>query len=109
MAITPATFFGRAASLSTAVDATIQHGLARCWTIEATAASKKIKLELPQSVDLRAGFPTFCVYNVGATNAFTLATEDGTAIVSVPVGNVAQVGLVNAAGQGTWITKVGPV
>lgn len=106
MAISAQTFFGKAAELSTAVDATIHHGSARCWAIEATAAFKKIKLEIPGDEDLRAGFPSFYVYNVGATHAFTLASNDGTAIVSVPIGNVAAVGLVDAAGQGTWITKV---
>lgn len=109
MAITGETFFGQADEASTAVDMSIHHGNARCWSIEATAAAKKVKLQKPADVDMRAGFPSFFVYNKGATHAFSLATEDGTVIVSVPIGNVAAVGLIDAdgaAGQGTWITKV---
>lgn len=109
MAISSGKFFGRAAEQSSATTVSINPVYARCWSIEMTAASQQVRMPVPEGAGIREGYPIAYVYNKGATHAFTLAKADGTTIVSVPVGNVAAVALIDSAGQGTWITDVGAV
>jgi len=106
VAISLAHFMGGAHELSTGVDVTISAGTARVWTITASGAGIKVKLEDPADWTYRLGYPVLYVINAGGVNSFDLCRSDGVVLDSIPTGQCASVGLRSLSGVGTWQVQV---